>query len=84
MSLSLEYLVRHEATKLLRRGASGRFLCLTCLEKALRLALGAAHTRGRVERALRTVSRFPGAEFTSKHGFICDQCGRPGLCLSAK
>ena len=59
MTLPLEYLVRHEATKLLRRGAPGRFLCLTCLEKALRLALGAAHTKGRVERALRTVSRFP-------------------------
>jgi hypothetical protein len=84
MNLSIEYLVRHEAAKLLRQGVPGRFLCLTCLEKALRTALGAAHTRGRVDRALRTVSRIPGAEFTSKHAFICDRCGKTGVCLSAK
>jgi len=55
LSEPLEYLVRHEAAKLLHEGPPGRFLCLTCLEKALRSGLGAAHTKGRVERALRTM-----------------------------
>ena len=83
MSLSIEYLVRHEAAKLLRAGAPGRFLCLSCLEKALRIPLGAAHTRGRVEGALRTISRTPGA-LTYKRAFVCDQCGKTASCLSGK
>ena len=83
MSLSIEYLVRHEAAKLLRTGGPGRFLCLSCLEKALQVPLGAAHTKGRVEAALRTIARTPGA-LTYKHAFVCDQCGKTAPCLSAK
>jgi len=83
MSLSIEYLVRHEVAKLLRGGAPGLFLCLSCLEKALRIPLGAAHTKGRVEGALRAVSRTPGA-LTYKHAFVCDQCGKTAPCLSAR
>ena len=83
MSLSIEYLDRHESAKLLRAGAPRRFLCLSCLEKALRIPLGAAHTKGRVEAALRTVARTPGA-LTYKHAFVCDQCGKTAPCLSAK
>ena len=83
MSLSVEYLVRHEAANLLRAGAPGRFLCLSCLEKALRIPLGPAHTKGRVEAALRTIVRTPGA-LTYKHAFVCDQCGKTAPCLSAR
>jgi hypothetical protein len=52
-NLSIDHLIRHETEKLLRAGPPGRFLCLSCLEKTLRTALGAADTKGRVERALR-------------------------------
>lgn len=83
MSLSIEYLVRHEAAKLLRAGAPAQFRCLSCLEKALRIPLGAAHTKGRVEAALRTLAKTPGA-LTYKHAFVCDQCGKTAPCLSAR
>ncbi len=83
MSLSLEALVRHEAGKLLREGPPGRFLCLSCLEQGRRSASRAAHTKGRVERALKMLSRTPG-DLTYKHAFVCDQCGKNAPCLSAK
>src|SRR5262245_14897116 len=83
VSSSMEFLVRHAATKLLCKGPPRRVLCLSCLERAVKRALG-IHTKGRVGRALRTLARVPGAGLTYKHAFFCDQCGRATACLAAK
>jgi hypothetical protein len=83
MSLSVEYLVRHEAAKLLRDRFSGRFFCVSCLAAFLRPALGTTHTKGQIERALQTVSKTPGA-LTYKPVFVCDECGKTLPCLSVK
>ena len=78
MTLSIEYLVRHEAGKLLRD--RGRFFCVSCLALSLRGALGTTYTKGQIERALQTVSKTPGA-LIYKHAFVCDQCGKTAPCL---
>jgi protein-arginine kinase activator protein McsA len=80
MSLSIEYIVRHEASKQLR--ARGRFFCVSCLATFLRDVLG-TYTKVQIERALQTVSKTPGA-LTYKHAFVCDQCGKTAPCLGAK
>jgi len=54
MTLSLEYLVRHEAGKLLRDRFPGRFFCVSCLATFLRDALG-TYTKAQIERALQAV-----------------------------
>jgi len=82
MTLSLEYLVRHEAGKLLRDRFPGRFFCVSCLATFLRDALG-TYTKAQIERALQAVSKTPGA-LTYKHTFVCDQCGRTMPCLGVK
>jgi len=83
MSLSIEYLARHEVGKLLRESYPGRFFCVSCLATLLRGALGTTYTKGQIERALHTVSRTPGA-LMYKHSFVCDECGKTAPCLSAK
>jgi hypothetical protein len=78
MSLSIEYIVRHEAGKLLRE--KGRAFCVPCVATFLRDALGTTYTKGQIERALQTVSKTPGA-MIYKHAFVCDQCGKTAACL---
>jgi hypothetical protein len=78
MNLSIEYAVRHEAGKLLRK--KGRAFCVPCLATFLRDALGTIYTKGQIERALQTVSKTPGA-LTYKRSFVCDQCGRIRSCF---
>ena len=60
MTLSLEYLVRHESGKLLRDKFPGRFFCASCLSASLRPVLGTTYTKAQMERALQTVSKTPG------------------------
>ena len=83
MTLSLEYLVRHESGKLLRDRFPGRFFCASCLAAFLRPALGITYTKAQIERALQTVSKTPGA-LTYKHAFVCDQCGKTAPCLGGR
>jgi hypothetical protein len=83
MTLSLEYLVRHEAGKLLRDRSPGRFFCVPCLAAFLRPALGTDYTKVQIERALQAVSKTPAA-LTYKHTFVCDQCGKTMPCLGVK
>jgi len=80
MSLSIEYLVRHEAAKLLREMYPGRFFCASCLARCLRGAVGTTYSKGQIERALHTVSKTPGA-LTYKHAFVCGLCGKTLPCL---
>lgn len=80
MSLSIEYLVRHEAAKLLREMYPGRFFCISCLALSLRGVLGITYTKGQIERALQTVSKTPGA-LTYQHAFVCGLCGKTLPCL---
>ena len=77
MTLSLEYLVRHEAGKQLRDTFPGRFFCISCLAAFVRPVLGTTYTKAQIERALQTVSKTPGAR-AYKRSFVCDQCGKIG------
>ena len=43
MSLSIEYLARHEVGKLLRESYPGRFFCVSCLATLLRGAVGTTY-----------------------------------------
>jgi hypothetical protein len=80
MTLSLEYLVRHEAGKQLRDTFPGRFFCISCLAAFVRPVLGTTYTKAQIERALQTVSKTPGA-LAYKRSFVCDQCGKIGPSL---
>ena len=70
MSLLIEYIVRHEAGKLLRE--KGRAFCVPCVATFLRDALGTAYTKGQIEQAL---------ALTYKRSFVCHQCGKTAPCL---
>ena len=73
MNFSIEYFVRHEASKLLRE--KGRSFCVSCLARFVRDALRTTYTKGQVERALQMASKTPGT-LTYKRSFVCDQCGK--------
>ena len=78
MNFSIEYFVRHEASKLLRE--KGRAFCAPCVATFLRDALGTTYTKGQIERALQMVSKTPGT-LTYKRSFVCDQCGKIRPCF---
>jgi hypothetical protein len=76
-----EDLVRREVGKLLRVDYRGQIICFSCLVTFVRDSFGTTYTKGQIERALRVVSKSPGA-LTYTHSFICDQCGKTMPCLS--
>jgi hypothetical protein len=75
--------VRREVSKLFRDRYRGRFLCVSCLAPFLRALLGTSHTTAQIRRALRKVSKAPGA-LQYKRSFICDQCGKTTSCLGGE
>ena len=84
MNESVDDAVRREATRLLRAGTPGQFLCALCLVRLVQDALGTAYTRGQIDRALALIARSPGPSLSYQRSVVCDRCGRTASCLGAK
>ena len=83
MKQSMDAAVRQEVGELLRKGASGRFLCIPCLVRLVQEAQRSAPTRRQIDRSLGAIVRAPGS-LTYLRAFTCDRCGRTAPCLGAK
>ena len=83
MTSRIQDVVRREVSKLFRDRYRGRFLCVSCLAPFVRDLVGTTHTTAQIQRALRKVSKMPGA-LRCKRSFICDQCGKTTSCLGGE
>lgn len=83
MALSLRYVVRSEASKLLRSRYPGRFLCADRLGPPVRAALGTACTKAQVAWAVRLTVTSPG-DLQCKLASVCDGCGQLRSCFGVE
>ena len=83
MALSLRYVARSEATKLLRSRFFGRFLCAECLGPPVRAALGSVCTKAQVAWAVRLAVTSPG-DLQCKLASVCHGCGQLRSCFGVE
>ncbi len=80
MSFTTEDIIRPEVGFLLRGDYRGKFLCSPCLVTLIRERLGTNLSTSKIERALDTVFKSPGA-LTRRSSFLCDLCQTMRPCL---
>jgi len=80
MSFTTEDIIRPEVGFLLRGDYRGKFLCSPCLVTLIRERLGTNLSTSKIERALDTVFKSPGA-LTRRPSFLCDLCQMMMPCL---
>ena len=83
MSFTTEDIIRPEVGFLLRGDYRGKFLCSPCLVTLIRERLGTNLSTSKIERALDTVFKSPGA-LTRLPSFPCDLCQTTVPCLGEK
>jgi len=80
MSFTTEDIIRPEVDFLLRGDYRGKFLCSSCLVTLIRERLGTNLSTSKIEWALDTVFKSPGA-LTRRPSFLCDLCRTMMPCL---
>jgi hypothetical protein len=80
MSFTTEDIIRPEVGFLLRGDYRGKSLCSPCLVTLIRERLGTNLSTSKIERALDTVFKSPGA-LTRRPSFLCDLCQTMMPCL---
>ena len=80
MTSTTEDVVRRAVGGLLRGDYHGDFLCSPCLVKLIRERLGSNYSTSKIERAIDSVFKSPGA-IKCVPAFICGLCQKSMPCL---